>query len=145
MLQRMINISKIFLALLWRQKQPPEVFCKKGFLRGFLKFAGKHLYQGLFFNKVVGNTGKHLCQSFFFNKVAGKAYTFIEKETLAQVFSCEFCEISKNTFFTGHLRTTAFEHFQNVFSSIVKTGDNNPSLASFGKLLCIHAILIRHK
>ena len=27
------------------------------------------------------------------------ACNFIEKETLAQVFSCEFCEISKNTFF----------------------------------------------
>ena len=27
--------------------------------------------------------------------------------TLAQVFSCEFCEISKNTFFTEHLWTTA--------------------------------------
>ena len=26
-----------------------------------------------------------------------------EKGTLAQVFSCEFCEISKNTFFTEHL------------------------------------------
>ena len=24
--------------------------------------------------------------------------TLLEKETLAQVFSCEFCEISKNTF-----------------------------------------------
>ena len=24
---------------------------------------------------------------------------FIKKEALAQVFSCEFCEISKNTFF----------------------------------------------
>ena len=31
----------------------------------------------------------------------------IEKETLAQVFSFEFCEISKNTFVTEHLRTTA--------------------------------------
>ena len=28
-------------------------------------------------------------------------------KTLAQVFSCEFCEISKNTFFTEHLWTTA--------------------------------------
>ena len=28
---------------------------------------------------------------------------FNKKETLAQVFSCEFCEISKNTFFTEHL------------------------------------------
>ena len=24
---------------------------------------------------------------------------FIKKETLAQIFSCNFCEISKNTFF----------------------------------------------
>ena len=30
----------------------------------------------------------------------------IKKETLAHVFSCEFCEISKNTFFTEHLRVT---------------------------------------
>ena len=29
-------------------------------------------------------------------KVSGN---FIKEETLAQVFSCEFCEISKNTFF----------------------------------------------
>ena len=29
------------------------------------------------------------------------------KETLAQVFSCEFCEISKNSFFTEHIWTTA--------------------------------------
>ena len=31
----------------------------------------------------------------------------LKKETLAQMFSCEFCEISKNTFFTEHLWTTA--------------------------------------
>ena len=67
-------------------------FIKKGVLRNFTKF-----------------TGKHLCQSLFFNKVAGlncrpKACNFIKKETLAQVFSCEF---SKNTFFTEHLQTTA--------------------------------------
>ena len=28
-----------------------------------------------------------------------KACNFIKKESLAQVFSCEFCEISKNIFF----------------------------------------------
>ena len=32
-------------------------------------------------------------------KKAPQACNFIKKETLAQVFSCEFCEISKNTFF----------------------------------------------
>ena len=41
-------------------------------------------------------TGKHLCQSLFFNN-----------KTLPQVFSCEFCEIFRNIFFTEHLRVTA--------------------------------------
>ena len=39
--------------------------------------------------------------SLFFNKLAGlrlEACNFMKKETPAQVFSCEFCEISKNTF-----------------------------------------------
>ena len=64
---------------------------KKCVLRNFAKF-----------------TGKHLCQSLFFNKVAGlRPATLLKKETLAQVFSCEFYEISKNTIFTEHLWTTA--------------------------------------
>ena len=36
-------------------------------------------------------------------------FSFIKKETLAQVFSCEFCEISKKTFFTEHLRAISSE------------------------------------
>ena len=32
----------------------PEVFCKKGVLRNFAKFTGKHQCQSLFFNKVAG-------------------------------------------------------------------------------------------
>ena len=31
-----------------------EVFCKKGVLRNFVKFTGKHLCQSLFFNKFAG-------------------------------------------------------------------------------------------
>ena len=31
-----------------------EVFCKKGFLKDFAKFTGKHLRQGLFLIKVAG-------------------------------------------------------------------------------------------
>ena len=49
-------------------------------------------------------TGKHLCQTLFF-----KACNVIKKQTLVQVFSCEFCQISKNAFFTEHLWVTASE------------------------------------
>ena len=57
------------------------------------------------FNKVAKKQ-KHLWRSLF-NKVSGvKPTTLLKKETLAQMFSCEFCEISKNTF-TEHLWATA--------------------------------------
>ena len=47
---------------------------------------------------------------------------FINKETLAQVFSCEFCEIHKNTFFTEHLWVTASEeHLQMAASTFLET------------------------
>ena len=64
----------------------PELFCKRVVLRNFAKL-----------------TGKHLCQSLFFNKVSGlrpvpEACNFIKNETMQQVFSCEFFEISKNSF-----------------------------------------------
>ena len=36
------------------QKQPPEVFCKKGVPINFAKITGKHLCQSLFFNEVGG-------------------------------------------------------------------------------------------
>ena len=58
------------------------MFCKKGVLKKFAKYTGKRLYQSLFSDKV--------------------AY-FLKKETLAQAFSCEFCEIFKNCFFIEHL------------------------------------------
>ena len=45
------------------------------------------------FLEISQNSQKNTCQFLFFNKVAG-----VKKETLAQVFSCDFCEISKNTF-----------------------------------------------
>ena len=54
---------------------------RKGVLRNFAKF-----------------TGKNLCHGLFVNKVVGLACNFIKKETLAQVFSREFCKISQNTF-----------------------------------------------
>ena len=53
-----------------------------------------------------------MCQRLFF-------LNFIKKEILAQVFSCEFCEISKNTFSTEHLWTTASQPYQANHSVIV--------------------------
>ena len=66
----------------WHKTRSSRQRCsvRKGILRNFAKF-----------------TGKHLCQSLSFSK----------RETLAQVFSFEFCEISKNAFLTEHLWTTA--------------------------------------
>ena len=53
---------------------------------------------------------KHLCGSLFLIEFqAGlKACNFI-KETPAQAFSYEVCEIFKNTYFEEHLRATASE------------------------------------
>ena len=43
-----------------------------------------------------------------------------KKETLAQLFSYEFSEISKNTIFTGHLRATASEVSKYVINHMIK-------------------------
>ena len=81
------------------QKQPPEVVCKK------------KCYQE--FHKIHRKTPAS--ESLFFNK----KNNFFKKETLTQVFSCEFCEISKNTFSIEHLRTTAsgLLHFEKIWIS----------------------------
>ena len=73
----------------------------KGVLRNFTKF-----------------TGKHICQSLFFNK----------KETLAQVLSCEFCEIFKNNFFTEHLWTTASNLILNIKYQLMLIHEANYNL-----------------
>ena len=61
------------------KRQKWSFHVRKDVLRNFAKFTGKHMYQSLFF----------------------------QKEALAQMFSCEFCKISNNAFFTEHLLTTA--------------------------------------
>ena len=70
-----------------KQKQPPEVFLE-----------------------ISQNSHENTCasQSLFLIKLQAlrlscRSATLLKKETLAQFFSCEFCKISKNTFFTEHL------------------------------------------
>ena len=75
----------------------------QGVLRNFEKVTGKHLLQGLFFNKVADLRSATLLK----RRLWPKACNVIKKETLALVFYYEFCEISKNTLFTEHLRATA--------------------------------------
>ena len=82
----------------------PEVFCKKGVLRNFAKFTEKHLYQSLFFNYVESL----------------KDCSFIKKETLVEVLSCEFCDISKNIFSYKTPPVAASEHLLKV--TAVKRG-----------------------
>ena len=74
----------------------PEVLCKK--------WCSKNL------NKIHRKTP--VPESPFFNK------NFIKKETLTQVFSCEFCEISKNT---GRLLRYLVSTHSNSTLSLEKT------------------------
>ena len=74
----------------------PEVFCQKGVLKNFAKFTGKHLCQSLSLIKLH-------CRS--------EAYNFIKKGTLAQLFSYEFCKISKNIFHYRIPLVSAFGKF----------------------------------
>ena len=45
----------------------------------------------------------------FLKKCGMRPATLLKKETVAQVFSCEFCKISTNTVFTEHLWATTYE------------------------------------
>ena len=71
----------------------PEVFCKKGVLRNFTKFAGKHL-----------------CQSLFFNKVAGlRPATLLKERLWHRCFPVNFVEFLRTSFFIEHLPLAAYE------------------------------------
>ena len=50
--------------------------------------------------------GKHLCRNLFLIKLQALDPQINSEETAAEVFSCEFCEIFLNTFFTEHFRIT---------------------------------------
>ena len=61
----------------------PEVFCKQGVLRNFAKFAGKHM-----------------CQSFFFNKVAAlRSANLLKKRLGYRCFPVNFLQFIRTSFF----------------------------------------------
>ena len=66
----------------------PDVFCKKGDLRNFTKFIGKHL-----------------CQSLIFNKVAGlRLATLLKMRLWHRCFPVNFVKFRRTPFFIEHLR-----------------------------------------
>ena len=77
-----------------------------------------------------------LCQNLLFIKVGSlTACNFIKKETVAQMFSCEFREISKNTIL-HRTRLVAASVFSFVISSnlskmFVRIGGEISSLSLF--------------
>ena len=69
------------------QKQPLEVFYKKGVIRNFAKF-----------------TGKHLCQRVLFDKVAGLRTAPLLKRTVRhRSFPVNFAKFLRTPFFTQYL------------------------------------------
>ena len=70
-----------------------QLFRNVSVLKNYIKFTKKHRCWSLFLKK---------WQTSYFQPAA-----FIKKETLARVFSCKFCQISKNIFFIEQLRVTA--------------------------------------
>ena len=65
----------------------PEVLCKKGVLRNFTKF-----------------TGKHLCQSLFFNEVAGlRPATLLKKRLWQRCFPENFVNFLRTPFYIEHI------------------------------------------
>ena len=81
------KVNSIRVLGMFYRSSRPDVFCKKGILRNFGKF-----------------TGKHKCQSLYLNKVAGQACNFIKIETLTQVFPVNFPKFLRTPFLREHLR-----------------------------------------
>ena len=72
------------------------------------------------FLEISQNSQENTCaRASFLIKLRASACNFIKKEDLAQVFSCEFCRISKNTFF---YRTPPVAAFLLKISAVKITG-----------------------
>ena len=77
-------------------------FIKKGVLRNFKKF-----------------TGKHLCQSLFFNKVAGlKPETLLKKRLWQQCFPMNFVKFLRTPFLRDTSRQLLLEWFSKKIGTI---------------------------
>ena len=113
--------SKIFcVSQLWLPTQsapapspppphPPHLLFK---ISASARFKNRSNHQSSFVKKdVLKNfaifTWKHLCWSLFFIKLQAVRAATLLKSGSNTMFSCEYCEIIRNTYFVQHLRTAA--------------------------------------
>ena len=108
------NNNNIFVYICIRLK----VFCKKFALKNFAKFAGKHLCQSLFFNKVTGlrhrcfpvNFAKFLRANFLQNTFRRMLlYIFSFKLNFARKHSLKKSCLYHKILFTVFMRCRIFE------------------------------------
>ena len=84
------------------EKQPPEVFCKKGVFKNFANFRGKHLCWSRFWKKQPLEV---FCRKVVLKIFQGKH--FVGVSLIKFVKTCKICDIFKSTYFEEHLQTTA--------------------------------------
>ena len=101
----------------------PVVFCKKGALRNFTKYSGKHLCQSLFFNKVLDL----------------RPATLLKKRLWHRCFPANFVKFLRTPFYIEHfwwlllnLETLEGIHKKNV--TLLETS----LLKNYGKILVCH-------
>ena len=91
-----------------RRSSRPEVFSKKGVLRNFAKF-----------------TGKHLCQSLFFNKVANlRSAALLKKRLWHRCFPVNFEKFPRTAFIIEHLRWLLLSLVDSKYQYIQRNGNN---------------------
>ena len=68
---------------------------------------GEAPWKKLFLKNLQNSQKNPSARAFFLVKLQAETCNFIKKETLTQVFPCEFCVTFKNNFFKEQLRPTA--------------------------------------
>ena len=82
----------------------------------------------------------HVPEPPFLKLLKAQECNFIKKENLAQVFSCQFCEISKNTFSYRTSPVAASEPC--IYSSQESLFSNNWLLRVLRKVHLLYALLV---
>ena len=91
----------------------PEMFRKKGVLRNFTKFTGKHPCQSLFLNKVA------VCASLFLNKVAGiRPATLLRKGLWHRCFPVNFAKFLRTPFLQNTSRQLLLSCYRNILTNL---------------------------